>query len=103
MATRNSGSQFSFWRVVGLLSLSFEILIIAGSVVKLLLAFSSSLQGELRLVFDALYNVVILSALVFILIQFWTIFGIGVVVYSDLRGAFSTLLVAGWGLLSASA
>jgi hypothetical protein len=80
---------FSLWRAVRMLSMSLDVLVIAGSAVKLLLALGSSLQWVSRLAFDAAYNIVLLSAVLFILIQFGRFFGICDVACLGLREVFS--------------
>jgi hypothetical protein len=95
-------TQFSFWRAVRLLSSSLEALIVAGTLLKVVLALWFTLEDARRSMFEAAYSVVILSAVLFITIQIWTIFrdwrrGL----FGFVRGIFYAL-VAGWGLLSAA-
>jgi hypothetical protein len=82
--------EFSLWCAVGLLSISLETLIITGSVVKLEIAFVFSMQDASRLMFEAAFNVVILSALLFIVFSSGSSFAIGGAVYLDSQEVFFT-------------
>jgi len=66
--------SFPFGVQLGCYRSALRALIITGSVLKVPIPFVVSMQDASRLVFEADFNVVILSALLFIVVQFWIIF-----------------------------
>ncbi|HEV3099602.1 MAG TPA: hypothetical protein VGY75_07800 [Candidatus Udaeobacter sp.] len=94
--------SFPFGVQLGCYRSALRALIITGSVLKLPIPFVFSMQDASRLVFEADFNVVIVSALLFIVVQFWIIFcDWRRALFGFARGLLYMLL-AGWGLPSAA-